>query len=116
MYRALDLSTLEDKANELLNDPYYRLLSLKISCSEETAYTVASMQFAPCEKRETKFKRQLERFILIGGMGHPELDKRLADKKVHLIKQYVFPTAEGTVVVLDYNVRKGRQVVSNGTI
>jgi hypothetical protein len=109
MFRVFDLSAMGDKVNEQLNDPYYRLLSLKVSCSEETGYTVASMRFAPCAKRELKSQRKLERFVLIGG-GHPLIDKRLADKSVRLIKQHVFPTSEGTVVVLDYTVRKGRQV------
>lgn len=109
MFRAFDLSAMEDKVNEMLNDPCYRLLSLKISCSEETGYTVASMRFAPCAKRELKSTRVLERFILIAG-GNPTLDARLADKNTRLIKQHVFPTSEGTVVVIDYTVRKGRQV------
>lgn len=109
MLRAFDLSAQEELANQQLNDPDYRLLQLRISCSEETGYTVATMRFAPCERRETKFERKLERFVLISG-GHPLIDKRLADKRVRLIKQHIFPTSEGTVVVLDYNVRKGRQV------
>lgn len=110
MLRTIDLGAMEDVVNQYLNDPDYRLLSLKIFCSEETGYTVATMRFAPCERRETKYTRMLRRFTLEGGTGHPEVDRLLGDKNVRLIKQHVFPTSEGTVVVLDYNVRKGRQV------
>jgi hypothetical protein len=110
MLRAFDLSAMEDVAIQHLNNPNYRLLTLKISCSAETGYTVATMRFASCERRETKFVRMLKRFVFSGGSGNPEIDRLLADKNVRLIKQHEFPTGEGTVVVLDYNVRKGRQV------
>jgi hypothetical protein len=109
MYRSFDLDAMVNVANDMLNDPYLRLQSMNISCSAETAYTTASMRFIDCEKREQKFIRKLERFVLFAG-GHPRLDARLQDKEVRLIKQYVFPTHDGTVVVLDYHIRKGRQV------
>jgi hypothetical protein len=109
MIRAYDLSSMTEKANQDLNDPDLRLISLNISCSAETAYTVASMRFAPCEKRERKFNRYLERFIVLGNKN-PDLDRRLSDPNTRLLKQYIFPTAEGTVVVIDYQVRKGRKV------
>lgn len=110
MIRAYDLSSMTEVANEHLNNPHLRLISLNISCSAETAYTVASMRLAPCPPRDTRFNRYLERFILLERFGNPVLDRRLADKNVQLLKQYVFPTAEGTVVVIDYQVRKGRTV------
>lgn len=110
MYKAFDLSAMAEVANEKLNDPELRLVSLNVNCSAETGYTVASMRFAPCEKQERKFIRKLERFVLFDG-ENPYLDQRLSDKDVRLIKQYVFPTNEGTVVVLDYHIRKGRQGV-----
>jgi hypothetical protein len=110
MLRAYDLSSMTEKANELLNDPSLRLISLNISCSAETAYTVASMRLAPCPARETRFNRYLERFILLGGSGNHDLDRKLADKNVRLLKQHIFPTSEGTIVVIDYQVKKGRTV------
>lgn len=108
MFRAFDLSAMEDVVNELLNSPYLRLQSMKISCSAETAYTVASLRLIPCEKQERKFIRKVERFPLVAG-AHPLLDERLSNKDIQLIHQYVFPTSEGTIVVLDYQIRKERQ-------
>lgn len=108
MLRAFDLSAMEDEVNQHLNDPELRLISLDIYCSEETAYTVANLRLAACEKREFRFYRYLKRYILLGGIGHPEVDKTLNNPDVRLIKYYMFPTAEGTVVVLDYQVRKER--------
>lgn len=110
MHRSFDLSAMATSANEWLNDSEKRLISLSISCSAETAYTVASMRFVPCEKQERRFIRNLERFIMSDG-ENPFLDERLSNKDVRLIKQYVFPTNEGTVVVLDYQIRKERQGV-----
>jgi hypothetical protein len=90
---------------------------MEISCSKETAYTVANLRFALCKDlRETRFHRFIERYLLIDRNGNPELDKKMEDPNVRLIKQYVFPTTEGTVVVIDYQVRKGRTVGTNGTI
>jgi hypothetical protein len=109
MIRVFDLAVFTDKANDLLNDPNYRLNQLKIYCSEETGYTTATMRLTPCAKRNLKFKRFLKRFVC-ESFGHPEIDELLRDKNVRLIKQHIFPTAEGTVIVLDYQVRKGRQV------
>lgn len=110
MIRAYDLSCMTEKANEYLNEPTLRLISLNVTCSTETAYTVASMRLAPCEKRDTRFNRYLERFILLERNGNPDLDRRMKDPNTRLLKQYIFPTAEGTVVVIDYQVRKGRTV------
>lgn len=108
MYRAFDLSVAATEANQLLNNPELRLVSLSVSCSAETAYTVASLRFTSCEPQERKFSRRLERFIMFEG-ENSDLDFRLSDKNFRLIKQYVFPTSEGTVVVLDYQIRKERQ-------
>jgi hypothetical protein len=108
MLRSFDLSIFQEQANDLLNDPELSLLSMKISCSEETGYTVATMHMKPCDKRDRRFQRFIERFIL--STENQELDNRLADKEVRLLNQHIFPTAEGTIVVLDYQVRKGRQV------
>lgn len=110
MYRAFDLSVAAREANQLLNDPEIRLVSMSVSCSAETAYTVASLRFNECEKQERKFTRRLERFVMFEG-ANSFLDERLSDKNVRLIRQYVFPTSEGTVVVLDYQIRKERQGV-----
>lgn len=109
MIRVFDLSTHSDHVNDLLNDPKYRLNQLKIYCSEETGYTTATLRLTPCPKRTTKFKRYLARYVC-DRFGHPEVDRLLEDKNVRLIKQHIFPTQEGTVIVLDYQVRKGRQV------
>jgi hypothetical protein len=100
-----------DKVNEHLNDPYYRLNQLKIYCSEETGYTSATLRLTPSPKRHTRFKRYIKRFVC-DSFGHPEIDELLSDRNVRLIKQHIFPTAEGTVIVLDYQVKKGRQVES----
>lgn len=107
MYRSFDMALHYDKINELLNNPRLKLINLHVSCSEETGYTFVSMRFSKCEERQTRFKRCLERFVLPHS-GHPELDKRLTDKRVRLIKQHTFPTSDGVVVVLDYQVRKER--------
>lgn len=109
MLKTFDLSIHQDTVNQMLNDPSLRLLSMKISCSEETGYTVATLRFSPCAKREIRFNRYVERYILLD-TGHPEVDKILEDTKKRLIRQHVFPTSEGVVVVLDYQVRTGRQV------
>lgn len=114
MYRAFDLSVMRKEANQLLNNPELRLISMNVSCSAETGYTVASMRFAPCEKQERRFIRKLERFVMFDG-GNQYLDERLSDKNVRLIKQYIFPTNEGTIIVLDYHTRKER-LGHNGTI
>lgn len=106
MLRSIDLSTLAGKANEYLNHPEMRLVSLDISCSAETGFTIASMRLAPCDPQERRFRRVLERFVLGFSPGHPELDKRLKDPKIMLIHHHIFPTAEGTVVVLDYQTKK----------
>lgn len=82
---------------------------MKINCSEETGYTTATLRLTKCEPREKKYKRFVERFVLTGSYNK-ELEKRMDDPDNRLIKQYVFPTFEGIVVVLDYQVRKGRQV------
>lgn len=110
MYRAFDLSALQDIANEFLNNEHLQLVSLNVSCSAETAYTVAALRFVPCERKERKFTRRLERFVLFEGVNS-HLDERLSDKNVRLIRQYIFPTNEGTIVVLDYQIRKERQDV-----
>lgn len=102
MFRSFDLSIYSSNASQLLNNPELRLISLKISCSFETGYTTADLRFSPCPKREPKFKRYLRRFIV--EQEHPALDSLLQDKKVRVIKQHVFPTTEGTVVVVDYQV------------
>lgn len=104
MFRVFDLSIYASNANELLNNPCLRLISLKISCSFETGYTTANLRFSPCEKRETKFKRYLKRFRV--EQDDHQLDELLQDKDVRIIKQHVFPTEDGSIVVVDYQVRK----------
>lgn len=104
MYREFDLSVAAREADQLLNNPTLRLVSIDIFCSAETAYTRASLRFIPCEPRKRKFIRKLRRFVLFEG-ANPQLDERLSNENVRLIKQYVFPTSEGTVVVLDYQIR-----------
>lgn len=109
MLRAYDLSVMQDKLNEELNNPRFRLLSLKISCSEETGYTVATVRFSvQAEDASKQHKRYIKRFVLFDGMLHPEVDLILRDKNCKLLKYHVFPTKEGTVVVLDYQKKKGR--------
>ena len=103
MFRSFDLSIYSSNANQLLNDPCLRLISIKISCNFETGYTNADLRFSRCPKRETKFKRYLKRFVL--EQESPALDSLLQDKNIRVIKQHVFPTIEGVVVVLDYQVR-----------
>lgn len=107
MFRTFDLSIYSSNANQLLNDPCLRLISLKISCSFETGYTTADLRLAPCPKKEPKFKRYIRRFIV--EQANQELDELLGNEKVHIIKQHVFPTVEGTIVVVDYQV-KNRKV------
>ena len=103
MFRSFDLALYSSNANQMLNDPCLRLLSLKIHCSAETGYTSAALRFSPCPKREIKFKRYLRRFVV--EQQEPELDELLQDKKNRIIKQHIFPTAEGLIVVVDYQVR-----------
>lgn len=115
MLRALDLSVYENEINEYLNNPELRLVTLKISCSEETAYTVASLRFQPCERRETRYCRYLKRFVTNMGF-HLEVDQLLANQNIRLLHQHVFPTAEGTVIVLDYQVKKEGRSEIDGAI
>lgn len=104
MIRTFDLSVFEENVHELLNNERLRLISLNVSCSEETGYTVATLHLAPCEPRERRFERYLKRFILFE--SDTEIDEILHNKENRLIKKYIFPTSEGTIIVLDYNVRR----------
>ena len=103
MFRTFDLALYSSHANKLLNDPCLRLNSMKITCSFETAYTAASMHFSPCPKKERKYNRYLRRFIV--ERENAMLDGLLQSPSTRVIKQHVFPIEEGTIVVVDYQVR-----------
>ena len=107
MFRSVSLNLDEDYLNDVLNDEELSLISMSISCSEETAYTTATIRMKPCEPHERKFRRCVRRFM--ANEGYRPIDEILNDPKTRLIKLYNFPTAEGIVVVLDYQVKmKGR--------
>ena len=108
MFRIFDLAMFEEDINQLLNDPKLKLLQLNVACSEETAYTPVTLRFQQCEEnQERKYKRYLNRFIA-SSEAYEVIDDLLADKKNRLIKMDTFPTKEGTVIVLDYQVKRER--------
>ena len=103
MFRTLDLSNYSSNASQLLNDPCLRLIKMNISCDFETGHTTVSMRLSRCEPREIKFKRYLKRFFV--DQWNDQLDEMLKNKNIRIIKQHVFPTIEGTIVVLDYQIK-----------
>lgn len=103
MFRSFDLALYSSHVDKLLNDPGLRLNNMKISCSFETGYTSVSLNLSPCPKKERKYNRHLRRFIV--ERDNPILDGLLQSKSTRVIKQHVFPIEEGTIVVVDYQVR-----------
>ena len=77
---------------------------MDISCAFETGYTLASLRFKECPKQERRFNRYLKRFIV--EREESELDQLMTDKNNRIIKQYLFPITEGTIVVVDYQTKK----------
>jgi hypothetical protein len=87
-----------------LNDPLIQHTSLKVRCSE-TGFTSLISSFRRLQEKSERPERRIERYLLFHGQNK-EVDRILSDATTRLIAAHDFETEQGTVIVLDYRIRK----------
>ena len=110
MIRVYNIGKQLDEIKKDLNNPYMRLIDFQVfhsSESEQTTTILESMETD--EPRESRFIRSLKRFVIPHGRGKSvDYDLWLAQPEIRVIKKYTFFSGIGTVIVVDYQINKGR--------
>jgi hypothetical protein len=105
MIRSFDLAMNQEALNHLLDNPTVQLQEIKVMCSD-TGYTTATLQYRLGEAPFPKRKRRVERYLMFYGINL-ELNTLLESKRTRLVKLYDFQSEQGTIVVVDYQIKEG---------
>lgn len=104
MIRSFDLASSPEVLNHFLDDLHFELQSLKVSCSD-LGLTTLIVEYQRADEVIPRQKRRVERHLLFYGTN-PELNATLGDETTELIKMQDFFTAQGIVVVIDYQIKE----------
>lgn len=108
MIRVFDLSMESHILTDLINEPNVRIIRLNYFCSAETGYTTAHLRYQIVkESIARKRRRHVRRFLLFDGRSE-YLDQIMDDPVTKIIKEKEFLTAQGVIIVLDYEVPRER--------
>lgn len=105
MFRVFDLSIERELVEELINSPTCKIIEMKTFCSAETGYTTVHLRYnevtEPIKRRR---RRCVRRFVLFYGLND-DLNKIMDNPGTKLIKREQFLTAQGVIIVLDYELK-----------